>query len=283
VKAFGPGPEQASRLAHSSTQGVIYVSEALLDQLPSSSFVRGYRVDHQDVAGIVDDGPVMAISERSDVPWLAMDRAPPEQLSRVAVVLANFVTMCRVPLGGLAALAFYRGAFYEGLLWYAAGLFTDVFDGWIARAWRGCTAWGKRFDRGADMFFNIVSTAGFCAGGFLKWSDPQAAIGLLAVTLGLMVLSFPVIGPGTNVMAKVRSGVVRLLISAFALWRLPWGDQALTICIIYGMLLSLAGAYEGKVLWDEVANNERGIWRGPQYKELTWDHRLLLAFRRRRP
>jgi phosphatidylglycerophosphate synthase len=200
--------------------------------------------------------------------WLA------EKWSRPAAVVACVFTATRMPLGAFVAWAFFRGRFTLGLGLYAAGLFTDVFDGWVARRYNGETSWGKRYDAIFDMFFNASSTIGYMAGALYHWGNWLSALAPVACTGGLVALSRPWIEPG-SLAAKIRSGVIRAVLIVFVLTRLKWNTAGYTVAFTLIPLGLFTLFEEVKVMIDEKAQGVRDWLKGPKYRERRPDQRLL--------
>lgn len=217
---------------------------------------------------------VFALTSSEDGNRLDVSARLPEEWSRPAAVVACVFTAVRMPLGALVAWAFLQGRFTLGLGLYATGLFTDVFDGWVARRYNGESSWGKQYDAIFDMFFNASSTIGYMAGALYYWGNWLSALAPVACTGGLVAVSRPWIGPGSLV-AKIRSGVIRAVLIIFVLTRLKWNTAGYTVAIALIPLGLFALFEEVKVMIDEKAQGVRDWFKGPRYRDRRPDQRLL--------
>jgi len=194
--------------------------------------------------------------------------------SKAAETIARYLTLSRVGFGILAGSFFAFGSVLPGLVAYVVGLLTDVLDGLVARQWNGVTAWGKHWDGIIDMVFNAMSVTGFVLGAVGVWNKPILALWLTLGTAVPVVLSRPLIPPGSRA-AKCRSGLIRCVILVCVLPMLS-SEQRLSVGIGLVPLLIIAGVYELSVMMKDEAEGRNSGWFGPPPRALERpDQRLL--------
>ncbi len=251
VSAAGPVIRRLRALLEVTSDGSICATEPALARL--SLPVYGLILE-----GLANDVRAYDITPGHH-PYLL--RVSTRRFSVPAYRIAKILTISRVPFGALAGVLFAWGAFLPGLIAYIVGLATDVLDGLIARSWNSVSGWGKRHDGTFDAIFNTLSVMGYLIGALFIWRTPIFALYLVVGTLVLVVGTYPWIPPGSRA-AKCRSGVVRCVIVACVLAKLP-SASATTILVGLVPSLAIAAVYELSVM---AKSEHYGIsqgWFGP--------------------
>jgi len=128
----------------------------------------------------------------------------------------NALTMSRVALVPVLAIAVAKGNLNFALAVFALGMATDVLDGHIARTRGPVTDFGKLMDPIADKLF--VGTAFVCL----------AALGRIELAVVAVILSREAAVSGLRWVAKGRG----VIISADGLGKAKTGLQTLTIAVL---------------------------------------------------
>lgn len=81
--------------------------------------------------------------------------------------IPNILSFCRVPLAFAFIFAFFGGDRTASLIVLLLSVFTDVADGFVARAFGLVSDLGKLLDPSADKFMQCTVLSCLCVGGLL--------------------------------------------------------------------------------------------------------------------
>jgi phosphatidylglycerophosphate synthase len=272
-EASGDAIEVAHELAKSAAFGSVQASLATTHELSRERPVRGYRLGYQELPVLKKRVETYLITTDPLCTVLAPGPWHEDNWSRTAAAVAIIFTCVRIPCGLVAASALYCGAFTLAFALYGIGLMTDIADGFVAREWNGTTAWGKKWDGRIDMIFNFVTALGYGSGAIWRWGSMGSAIAPFA-TCGLVMLgSLPWCQPHSAA-AKIRSGVVRMILLTYIMVKLRWMSVDITILIALSLLSVFGVTHELKVIRDEIRNGERGKYTTPRHRAPYAYHRI---------
>lgn len=267
---------QFTTLLATAQAGRFLVDESVARALVSVRELRGRYLGVVRVGEFSDRVRMYSLTHDQSSSVLRSVAMTPYRWSPVAMAVAWLFTLARVPLGVVVADRLMHWKLTTALSFYSLGLFTDVFDGWIAREFQGETTAGKHFDPIVDMLFNALSVLGLVWGLATLRAGVAAVVFPIVFTAGLVLISRWWVLPGSG-LAKVRSGVIRLFLALFIVSRLSWSEADRIIVGALVCLAIVAGIYELKVLQQAIDGNEMTWTKGSPDHSRRPDQQLLYA------
>lgn len=165
--------------------------------------------------------------------------------------LLSFLRLASVPVFLWLWLSDRRDA---AVILYAAGAWTDFFDGMIARRTNSVTELGKLLDPLADRVFIIALTVALVAGGVLPWWLAATIVARDALLLAVFpfverrgIERIPVNQVGKSATASLLVGLTLLAVSETSLeWASVGVMPGLTLTVLGGVLYWVAAGLYGR-------------------------------------
>ncbi len=144
-------------------------------------------------------------------------------MRQLRVHLPNWLSLTRLALTPLLLVPALHGDRAGFLVLGLLLVLTDVLDGFLARAWRVSSPWGRVLDSIADFVFHVTF---YCLALYLMWADARPYLGWMLLPGVWFALALPT--------GRLLTGRVRTL----HLWGKKTLSHGYVVWLVYSMLVA---------------------------------------------